>query len=142
MNHMLILDKRKKNIYDYESANEKIIITLFISFGSRQLNAFSKVLIIILLPLCVSGKLLQAAFKVTTITKVIACMKIDLLNQKWHFCQGYWYFWLYCCMSNIYITHRPVYAQRCSFECSVVCLSVIIEFLPCLIPFTSKWHAG
>ena len=28
------------------------------------------------------------------------------------------------------------------FECSVVCLSIIIELLPCLIPFTSKWHAG
>ena len=27
------------------------------------------------------------------------------------------------------------------FECSVVCLSVI-ELLPGLIPFTSKWHAG
>ena len=28
------------------------------------------------------------------------------------------------------------------FECSVVCLSVIIELLPGLIPLTSKWHAG
>ena len=28
------------------------------------------------------------------------------------------------------------------FECSVVCVSVIIELLPGLIPFTSKWHAG
>ena len=28
------------------------------------------------------------------------------------------------------------------FECSVVCLSVIIELLLGLIPFTSKWHAG
>ena len=28
------------------------------------------------------------------------------------------------------------------FECSVVCLSVIIELLPGLIPFTSEWHAG
>ena len=28
------------------------------------------------------------------------------------------------------------------FECSVVGLSVIIELLPGLIPFTSKWHAG
>ena len=28
------------------------------------------------------------------------------------------------------------------FECSVVCLSVIIELLPGLILFTSKWHAG
>ena len=28
------------------------------------------------------------------------------------------------------------------FECSVVCLSVIIELLPGLIPFTFKWHAG
>ena len=27
------------------------------------------------------------------------------------------------------------------FECSAVCLSVIIELLPGLIPFTSKWHA-
>ena len=26
------------------------------------------------------------------------------------------------------------------FECSVVCLSVIIKLLPGLIPFTSKWH--
>ena len=28
------------------------------------------------------------------------------------------------------------------FECSIVCLSVIIELLLGLIPFTSKWHAG
>ena len=28
------------------------------------------------------------------------------------------------------------------FECSVVGLSVIIELLPGLNPFTSKWHAG
>ena len=27
-------------------------------------------------------------------------------------------------------------------ECSVVCLPVIIELLPGLIPFASKWHAG
>ena len=26
------------------------------------------------------------------------------------------------------------------FECSAVCLSVIIELLPGLIPFTFKWH--
>ena len=28
------------------------------------------------------------------------------------------------------------------FECTAVCLSVIIELLRGLIPFTSKWHAG
>ena len=27
------------------------------------------------------------------------------------------------------------------FECSAVCLSVIIKLLPGLIPFTFKWHA-
>ena len=27
------------------------------------------------------------------------------------------------------------------FECSTVCLSVIFELLPGLIPFASKWHA-
>ena len=29
-----------------------------------------------------------------------------------------------------------------AFERSVVRLSVIIELLPGLIPFTSKWHVG
>ena len=28
------------------------------------------------------------------------------------------------------------------FECSTVCLPVIFELLPGLIPSTSKWHAG
>ena len=33
-------------------------------------------------------------------------------------------------------------AKDAVFECSVVCLSVVIELLPGLIPFTSKWHAA
>ena len=28
------------------------------------------------------------------------------------------------------------------FECSTVCLPVIFQSLPGLIPFASKWHAG
>ena len=43
----------------------------------------------------------------------------------------------------IYTSHTGQYIPKDAvFECSVVCLSVIIELLPGLIPFTFKWHAG
>ena len=43
----------------------------------------------------------------------------------------------------IYTSHSGQYMPKhAAFECSAVCLSVIIELLPGLIPFTSKWHAG
>ena len=42
-----------------------------------------------------------------------------------------------------YTSHTGQYMPKDAvFECSVVCSSVIIEFLPGLIPFTSKWYAG
>ena len=41
-------------------------------------------------------------------------------------------------MSNIYITNRLVYAKHAIFECSTVCLPVIFELLPGLIPFNTS----
>ena len=32
-----------------------------------------------------------------------------------NFCQAGWWFWIYCCMSNSYITHTLICAKTCSF---------------------------
>ena len=55
------------------------------------------------------------AFKGTPITKALTCMKIYLYKQKWKFCQGDVYFWLFCCLSNFCISHRLIYIQTYSF---------------------------
>ena len=48
----------------------------------------------------------------------------------------------YIVVRAIYTSHTAQYMPKHAvFECSAVCLSVIIELLPGLIPFTSKWHA-
>ena len=42
----------------------------------------------------------------------------------------------------IHHTQASICPKMQVFECSAVCLSVIIELLPGLIPFTSKRHVG
>ena len=53
--------------------------------------------------------------KGTPIPKVLTCMKIYLYKQKWQFCQGDLYFWLFCCMNNFCISHRLIYIPTHSF---------------------------
>ena len=55
------------------------------------------------------------SFKGTPITKALTCMKIYLYKQKWQFCQGDVYCWLFCCLSNFCISHRLIYIQTYSF---------------------------
>ena len=54
-------------------------------------------------------------FKGTPITKALTCMKIYLYKQKWQFCRGDVYFWLFRCLSNFCISHRLIYIQTYSF---------------------------
>ena len=70
-------------------------------------------------------------------TKALTCMKIYLYKQKWQFCQGDLYFWLFCCMSNFCISHRLIYIPTYSSM-----LNSHFWLLPGLIPFASVWHAG
>ena len=59
------------------------------------------------------------------------------------FYQGDGYLWPHCCMNNLYISHRSLYAPKnTAFEQSAASLSVCLESFPDLIPFVILWHAG
>ena len=64
------------------------------------------------------------------------------VKQKWPFCQGNGYLWLYCCMNNLYILHRPLYAPTYSFWVLSSVLIIHFWLLPRLIPCASQWHTG
>ena len=49
------------------------------------------------------------------LSKALTCMKIFLYKQELHFCQGDGYFWPHCCMNNLYISHRSLYAPTYNF---------------------------
>ena len=49
------------------------------------------------------------------LSKALTCMKIFLYKQELQFCQGDRYFWPHCCMNNLYISHRSLYAPKYSF---------------------------
>ena len=72
------------------------------------------------------------------LSKALTCMKLFqvLYKQKMLFYQGDGYLWPHCCMNNLYISNRPLYAQHAAFEQLAPCLSVFLELLPGLIPFT------
>ena len=82
--------------------------------------------------------------KETPIKKVITCIKITCkitngISVKAIDTSGF------IVVRTIYTSHTGQYMPKHAvFECLAVCLhvSVIIELLPGLIPFTSKWHAG
>ena len=49
------------------------------------------------------------------LSKALTCMKIFLYKQELLFCQGDVYLWSHCCMNNLYISHRSLYAPTYSF---------------------------
>ena len=57
---------------------------------------------------------LRRNFKGIYLSKALTCMKI-LYKQELLFCQGDGYFWPHCCMNNLYISHRSLYAPTYSF---------------------------
>ena len=59
---------------------------------------------------------------------LLECMKTYLHKEKWQFCQEDWQFWLYCCMNNLYTTHRLIYAQGSSFWSLSSMLTCISHF--------------
>ena len=54
-------------------------------------------------------------FKGIYLSKALTCMKNFLYKQELHFCQGDIYFWPHCCMNNLYISHRSLYAPTYNF---------------------------
>ena len=62
------------------------------------------------------GKYLVAyVLKGIYLSKALTCMKNFLYKQESHFCQGDGYFWPHCCMNNLNISHRSLYAPTYSF---------------------------
>ena len=49
------------------------------------------------------------------LSKALTCMKLFLYKKKLLFYQGDRYFWPHCCMNNLYISHRSLYAPTYSF---------------------------
>ena len=84
----------------------------------------------------------RGVFKDMLLSKALTCINFFLYKQKWLFYHGDEYLWLYCCMDNLYISDRSLYAPTYSFEHSAACLSVVFESLPRFIPFTILWHIG
>ena len=52
---------------------------------------------------CICALYANFPLKGSPISNALTCMKIYPNKQKWQFCQGDRYFWLFCCMSNLYI---------------------------------------
>ena len=80
-------------------------------------------------------------FKGVYLSKADTCMKIFLYKQELLFCQEDRYLWPHCCMSNLYISHRSLYAPTYNFW-AIGSMSVCLELLPGLILLTMLWHAG
>ena len=49
------------------------------------------------------------------LSKALTCMKFFCINKKCFFHQGDGYLWPHCCMNNLYISHRSLYAPTYSF---------------------------
>ena len=49
------------------------------------------------------------------LSKAVTCMKIFLYKQELFFCQEDGYLWPHCCMNNLYISHRSLYAPAYNF---------------------------
>ena len=82
------------------------------------------------------------SFKGIYLSKALTFMKFFLYKQKCFFCQEDRYLWPHCCMNNLYISHRSIYAPTYSFRAIHNMLISILESLPGLIPFTILWQAG
>ena len=74
--------------------------------------------------------------------KLLFAWKFSWINKNCFFCQGNWYLWPHCCMNNLYISHRTLYAPTYSFWTIGSMLISLLELLPGLIPLTMLWHAG
>ena len=72
-------------------------------------------------------------FKGIYLSKALTCMKLFLFKQKLLFYQEDGHLWPHCCMNNLYISHRSLYAPTYSFGQLAACLSVFLELLPGLI---------
>ena len=69
-------------------------------------------------------------------------MKFFLYKQKLLFCQGDGYLWPHCCMNNLYISHRSLYAPTYSFWAIRSMHISLFRVTSWLIPFAILWHAG
>ena len=54
-------------------------------------------------------------FKGIYLSKALTCIQIFLYKQELLFCLGDGYFWPYCCMNNLYISHISLYAPTYNF---------------------------
>ena len=61
------------------------------------------------------GEVIAVDIKGIYLSKALTCMKIFLYKQEFLFCQGEGYLWPHCCMNNLYISHRSLYAPAYSF---------------------------
>ena len=58
----------------------------------------------------INQHLVVILFKGVYLSKALTCMKFSLFKQKLLFNQGDGYLWPHCCMNNLYIPHRSLYA--------------------------------
>ena len=47
--------------------------------------------------------------------KLLLAWNFSFINKNCFFCQGDGYLWPHCCMNNLYISHRSLYAPTYSF---------------------------
>ena len=58
---------------------------------------------------------IHMTIKEMLLSKALTCMNFFQYKQKWLFYHGDGYPWLYCCMDNLSISHRSLYAPTYSF---------------------------
>ena len=74
-------------------------------------------------------------FKGIYLSKALTYMKLFLYKLKLLFYPEDGYLWPHCCMNDLFISHKSLYAEHTAFGQSSACLSVFLELLPGLIPF-------
>ena len=50
----------------------------------------------------------------------VTCMEVFFFNQNWQFNPEDGYFWPYCCINNLNISHRSLYAPTYSFWAIII----------------------
>ena len=77
-------------------------------FSKRKDKSFNKIF-------CYINEICKLNIKRIYLSKALTCVKVFLFKQKMYFYKGDGYLWPYCCMNNLYISHRSLYAPTYSF---------------------------
>ena len=77
------------------------------------------------------------------LSKALICMKFFVYKQELLFCQGDGYLWPRCCMNNLYISHRSLYAPSHSFRAirsMLISLFIVTPWFDTVNNAVTRWE--